>query len=101
MTTGGVDWELGEAWDMIKLARSTGDIEAEQLGWLRYSEGLRNLAVSALAAQLIPMFEQMNALRNERKADATIIKHNLELLVTATELMQARIVALEAENAGT
>ena len=96
MTTGGTEWELQSAWDMIKLARQNGDIEAEQLGWLRYSEGLRNLAVSALSAQLIPMLEELRAIRTERQTDAKIMKHQLELLVKATELMQDRIHALEA-----
>lgn len=95
MTTGGVQWELQTAWDMIKLARQNNDIAMEELGWLRYSEGLRNLAVSALSAQLIPMLEEVKAIRSERQTDARIIKHQLELLVKATELMQERITALE------
>lgn len=93
--SGGVQWELQTAWDMIKLARQNGDIAMEELGWLRYSEGLRNLAVSALSAQLIPMLEEVKAIRSERQTDARIIKHQLELLVKATELMQERITALE------
>ena len=97
----GVQWELQSAWDMIKLARQNDDIAAEELGWLRYSEGLRNLAVSALSAQLIPMLEELRAIRSERQTDARIIKHQLEMLVKATELMQQRIVALEQDNAGT
>lgn len=95
MTSGGVEWELQSAWDMIKLARQNNDIQAEGIGWLRYSEGLRNLAVSALAAQLIPMLEEVRSLRQERQDDAKIIKHNLDLLVRATELVQARVTALE------
>lgn len=94
--SGGVQWELQSAWDMIKLARQNGDIEAEQLGWLRYSEGLRNLAVSALSAQLIPMLEELKAIRTERQTDARIIKHQLDLVMKATELMQVRISELEA-----
>ena len=94
--SGGVQWELQSAWDMIKLARQNDDIEAEQLGWLRYSEGLRNLAVSALSAQLVPMLEEVKAMRQERQTDARIIKHQLDLLVKATELMQERIRELEA-----
>ena len=96
--SGGVQWELQTAWDMIKLARQNDDIAAEELGWLRYSEGLRNLAVSALSAQLIPMLEEMRALRSERQTDAKIIKHQLDLLVHATELMQERITQLEADD---
>ena len=97
----GVQWELQSAWDMIKLARQNDDIAAEELGWLRYSEGLRNLAVSALSAQLIPMLEELRAIRSERQTDARIIKHQLEMLVKATELMRERITALEQDNAGT
>ncbi len=94
--SGGVEWELQSAWDMIKLARQLDDIAQEELGWLRYSEGLRNLAVSALSAQLIPMLEELRAIRSERQTDAKIIKHQLDLLVKATELMQERITQLEA-----
>ncbi len=93
--SGGVEWELDSAWKMVKLGRQTGDLEMEQLGWLRYSEGLRNLAVSALASQLIPMLEEMRAMRSERQTDAKITRHQLDLIVIATELMQERIKALE------
>ncbi len=93
--SGGVQWELQTAWNMIKLGRQNGDIAMEELGWLRYSEGLRNLAVSALSAQLIPMLEELRAIRSERQTDAKIMKHQLDLLVKATELMQERIIALE------
>ena len=98
--SGGVQWELQTAWDMIKLARQNDDIQTEELGWLRYSEGLRNLAVSALSAQLIPMLEEVRSMRAERQTDAKIIKHNLDMLVHATELVQSRITALE-ESRGT
>ena len=96
--TGGVQWELQSAWDMIKLARQNDDIASEELGWLRYSEGLRNLAVSALSAQLIPMLEELRAIRSERQTDARIIKHQLDMLVKASELLQERIVTLEAND---
>ncbi len=93
--SGGTQWELQSAWDMIKLARQNDDIAAEELGWLRYSEGLRNVAVSALSAQLIPMLEELKATRVERATDAKVIRHNLDLLVRAAELMQDRVAALE------
>ncbi len=99
--SGGVQWELQTAWDMIKLARQNNDIEAEELGWLRYSEGLRNLVVSALSAQLIPMLEEVKAIRQERQTDARIIKHQLEMLVKASELLQERIASLEKTGDGT
>lgn len=97
---GGVQWELQSAWDMIKLARQNDDLAAEELGWLRYSEGLRNLAVSALSSQLIPMLEEVRAIRSERQTDARIIKHQLDLLVKASELLQARITELESHDGG-
>ncbi len=94
--SGGVQWELQSAWDMIKLARQNNDIPMEELGWLRYSEGLRNLAVSALSAQLIPMLEELRAIRIERDSDSKIIEHQLDLLMKAIELNQDRIAVLEA-----
>ena len=96
---GGTDWELGQAWTMIATARTAGDSAAEQVGWTRYSDGLRNRVSGALADQLIPMLLELRGMRAERDTDARIFDHKLDMLMTLAEGGQALLGKFEARLA--
>lgn len=72
-TRGGTRWELQTAWDMIIAARDAGDDAALELGWRRYSEGLKNSAIGAAGGVLIPLDNKITELvtlfHNARTAD--------------------------------
>lgn len=113
--TGGVEWELGQALAQIEQARARADFASESLGWIRFSEGLRNASGSASAAQLIPMLKGLQRVRDERQADARHTEHitmgMLDLLQheqaqqgkqdVVIGLLGARMVAVERMTAMT
>jgi hypothetical protein len=79
---GGVEWELGKA------------LELMQQGLLRFSEALRNGASSASAAQLIPMLEGLDAVRDDRREDAASMEHSLGMVLDQAEIEQADMAKL-------
>jgi hypothetical protein len=67
---GGTAWELQSAWDLIVAARQANDDDALELGWRRYSEGLRNSAIGAAGSVLAPLAAQIQ--QASTKIDAAV-----------------------------
>lgn len=86
---GGVEWELQKAFELIAAARLAGDFVAESLGWTRFSEGLRNGAAAASAAQLIPLLLRLQKVTDAREEDAIENEHKVGLLIDIMEDGQA------------
>jgi hypothetical protein len=94
-----VEWELETAWQLVEAGRLAGDTAMERLGWRRFSDGLRNLTVSALAAQLIPMLLELRGIREDRATDSRVLDHKLDLLMTLAESNQKLLGKIEARLA--
>jgi hypothetical protein len=84
MSDGGSEWELGKALDMALAGRAVGDEAAERLGWMRFSEGLRNVVQSAVASQIVNLTTQLRRVRDQHKEDEAAQAH-VNLLITALE----------------
>jgi hypothetical protein len=81
---GGTEWELSTALDMALAGRAAGDEAAERLGWIRFSEGLRNVVQSAVASQIVNLTIQLRKVRDQHKEDEAAQAH-VNLLITALE----------------
>lgn len=94
---GGVQWEAREALKGMRLARRSGDGEAEELSWLRYAEAVTNASYSGAAAAFLGILEQrettlttlLQQLAGERKKESDAILTFLkELQGGQTDLRQ-------------
>lgn len=86
---GGVEWELRTALDMVFVGRTSGDEDKERLGWIRFSEGLRNVVQSALANQVIPIRVELRIIRDQHKEDEASQAHVNQMIITLEEGVQA------------
>lgn len=100
---GGTDWELRTALKTIAIARAAGDFVAEALGWIRFTQGLRNVTTGAMASQLVPMLQEVKAVKAKREDDALGFEASLDQLISLAQQQQtdaggfaARIGVIEA-----
>lgn len=84
-SAGGNDWELGAALDMVFAARAIGDEAGERLGWIRFSESLRNVVQSILANQVIPITVQLRVVQAQHKEDAASQAHVNQMIIDLEE----------------
>jgi len=104
---GGTEWELSAALDLVFAGRAADDEAAERVGWIRFSEGLRNVVQGILANQVIPITIQLRVVKEQLKEDEASAEHKFQMLISLAENEQreagkqaARVALAKVEIVG-
>mgnify|MGYP001606339080 CR=1 FL=1 len=95
MTTGGVEWEQGQAVTRMVQALLIGDHEAMAMAMADYAAALGTRTTSILSGIVATVMLELQQTRLERQTDARIIEHKLDLILLASDAMYKRIAAVE------
>ena len=96
MTTGGVEWEQGQAVTRMVEALQKGDHATMALAMADYAAALGTRTTNILSGIVTTVMLELQQTRLERQTDARNIEHKLDLILLTHEAMQLRLAAVEA-----
>lgn len=82
---GGFAWEQGRALERAVEAMRVGDLDGMAAALADFAAALGTRTTSMLSGMLIPILEQLRALRETRESDIRMRDHKLDLLIVAVE----------------
>lgn len=95
MTTGGVEWEQGQAvTNMVNAIRANDpDAMARAMGDYAAALGTRNMSI--MSNMIAPVLTELRAMREERETTMRVIDTKLDLLILVNERISAATLAQE------
>lgn len=95
MTSGGVEWEQGQAVTNMVEAIRANDPDAMARAMADYAAALGTRNMSILSNMITPVMLELRAMRDERETTMRIIDTKLDLLILVNERISAATLAQE------
>ena len=95
MTTGGVEWEQGNAVSGMVEALKANDPDAMARAMADYAAALGTRTTTILSGLVSTVLLELQTMRVERLADMRVMDHKLDLILSANEAVRERLAKVE------